>query len=56
MNRAQLSRLKALEKEKLRLRRAVSELTLEKPTLTEAARKVKGVSGPGGAPEPLAPL
>lgn len=38
MNRAQLSRLKDLEKENLRLRRAVSDLTLEKLILTEAAR------------------
>ncbi len=38
MNRAQLSRLKELEKENLRLRRAVSDLTLEKLILTEAAR------------------
>ncbi|NDV50655.1 IS3 family transposase [Salipiger sp. PrR003] len=37
MNRAQLSRLKDLEKENLRLRRAVSDLTLEKLILTEAA-------------------
>ncbi|WP_157374255.1 IS3 family transposase [Salipiger sp. CCB-MM3] len=37
MNRAQLSRLKELEKENLRLRRAVSDLTLEKLILTEAA-------------------
>ena len=38
MNRAQLSRLKGLEKENLRPRRAVSDLTLEKLILTEAAR------------------
>lgn len=38
MNRAQLSRLKKLEKENLRLRRAVSDLTLEKLILTEAAQ------------------
>ena len=38
MNRAQLSRLKDLEKENLRLRRAVSDLTLEKLILTEAAQ------------------
>ncbi|OLS52061.1 transposase [Rhodovulum sulfidophilum] len=37
MNRAQLSRLKDLEKENLRLRRVVSDLTLEKLVLTEAA-------------------
>ncbi len=38
MNRAQSSRLKELEKEKLRLRRAVSDLTLEKLILTESAQ------------------
>ena len=38
MNRAQLSRLKELEKENLRLRRTVSDLTLDKLILTEAAR------------------
>ena len=38
MNRAQLSRLKELEKENLRLRRAVSDLTLEKLILTEASQ------------------
>ena len=38
MSRAQLSRLKELEKENLRLRRAVSDLTLEKLILTEAAQ------------------
>ncbi len=38
MNRAQLSRLKELEKENLMLRRAVSDLTLEKLILTEAAQ------------------
>ncbi|ANT62908.1 transposase (plasmid) [Salipiger sp. CCB-MM3] len=38
MNRPQLSRLKDLEKENLRLRRAVSDLTLEKLILTEAAQ------------------
>ena len=38
MDRAQLSRLKDLEKEYLRLRRAVSDLTLEKLILTEAER------------------
>lgn len=38
MSRAQLKRLKALEKENLRLRRAVSDLTLDKQILAEAAR------------------
>ena len=34
----QLRRLKELEKENERLRRAVSDLTLDKQVLTEAAR------------------
>jgi len=38
MNRDQLKRLKELEKENGRLRRAVSALTLDKMILTEAAR------------------
>ena len=38
MGRSQLKRLKELEKENLRLRRAVSDLTLDKLILTEAAR------------------
>ncbi len=38
MNRAQLSRLRELEKETPRLRRTVSDLTLEKLILTEAAQ------------------
>jgi len=38
MQRSQLARLKELEKESLRLRRAVSDLTLHKLILTEAAR------------------
>ncbi len=38
MNRNQLKRLKELEKENGRLRRAVSDLTLDKMILTEAAR------------------
>ncbi len=38
MNRAQLKRLKELEKETLRLRRPVSDLTLDKLILTEAAK------------------
>ena len=38
MGRAQLKRLKELEKENQRLRRAVSDLTLDKLILTEAAQ------------------
>ena len=38
MKRDQLKRLKALETENQRLRRAVSDLTLDKMILTEAAR------------------
>ena len=38
MNRDQLKRLKALEAENQRLRRAVSDLTLDKMILTEASR------------------
>ena len=38
MNREQLKRLKELEKENQRLRRAVSDLTLDKMILSEAAR------------------
>jgi len=38
MNRAQLKRLKELEKENQRLRRAVSDLTLDKLILAEAAK------------------
>ena len=38
MNRDQLKRLKALEAENQRLRRAVSDLTLDKMILSEAAR------------------
>lgn len=37
MTRVQLKRLKELEKENQRLRRAVSDLTLDKLILTEAA-------------------
>ena len=37
MGRVQLKRLKELEKENQRLRRAVSDLTLDKLILTEAA-------------------
>jgi len=38
MSRDQLKRLKALEAENSRLRRAVSDLTLDKMILSEAAR------------------
>jgi transposase-like protein len=38
MNRDQLKRLKALEAENQRLRRAVSDQTLDKMILTEASR------------------
>ena len=38
MKTDQLKRLKELEKENQRLRRAVSDLTLDKVILTEAAR------------------
>ncbi len=38
MNRAQLKRLKVLEKENARLRRAVSDLTLDKMILMETTR------------------
>jgi transposase-like protein len=38
MNRKQLKRLKELEKENQRLRQAVSDLTLDKMILAEAAR------------------
>jgi putative transposase len=38
MNRDQLKRLKELEKDNQRLRRVVSDLTLDKLILTEAAR------------------
>lgn len=47
MSRAQLKRLKELETENQRLRRAVSDLTLDKMILSEAAR--------GNCLEPLAP-
>jgi len=38
MQRSQLDRLKKLEKENQRLRRAVSDMTLDKLILTEAAK------------------
>ena len=40
MNRDQLKRLKALEAENRRLRRAVSDLTLDKMILAEASRGI----------------
>jgi putative transposase len=43
MSRDQLKRLKELEAENQRLRRAVSDLTLDKMILTEATR---GTAGP----------
>ena len=43
MNRDQLKRLKELEKENARLRRAVSDLTLDKLILTEAAKGTEGL-------------
>ena len=53
MNRDQLKRLKELEVENQRLRRAVSDLTLDKLILTEAAR---GTEGPRSeTSEPFAP-
>jgi hypothetical protein len=42
MSRDQLKRLKELEKENQRLRKAVSDLTLDKMILTEAARGMYG--------------
>jgi len=42
MSRAQLKRLEELEKENQRLRRAVSDLTLDKLILAEAARGAEG--------------
>ena len=42
MNRDQLKRLKVLESENHRLRRAVSDLTMNKMILTEAARRTAG--------------
>jgi len=42
MNRDQLKRLKELETENQRLRRAVSDLTIEKLILKEAARGPEG--------------
>lgn len=42
MNRDQLKRLKELEAENQRLRRAISDLTLDKMILAEAARGTEG--------------
>ena len=42
MSRDQLKRLKELEAENQRLRRAVSDLTLNKMILTEATRRTAG--------------
>ena len=51
MNRDQLKRLKVLESENHRLRRAVSDLTLDKMILTEAARgNFQALHAVGGAP------
>ena len=47
MNRAQLKRLKELEKENQHLRRAVSDLTLDKLILTEAATGARRGCLPG---------
>ncbi len=64
MGTEQLKELKRLQKENERLRRAVSDLTLDKLILSEAAKGVRGVPETvirpfqprtGGAPEPLAP-
>ena len=49
----QVKRLKELEKENQRLRRAVSELTLDKLILTEAARGAEGQRS--ATSEPFAP-
>ena len=53
MNRDQLKRLKEPEVENQRLRRAVSDLTLDKLILTEAARGTEGPSSETS--EPFAP-
>lgn len=53
MGRAQLKRLKVLEKENQRLRRAVSDLTLDKLILTEAAAGAEGQRS--ATTEPFAP-
>lgn len=44
METDRLKELKRLQKENDHLRRAVSDLTPDKPILTEAAKGVKGVS------------
>ena len=43
MKSDQVKRLKALELENTRLQRAVSDLTLDKLILTEAAREAEGL-------------
>ena len=53
MGREQLKRLKELEKENQRLRRAVSDLTLDKLILSEAARGAEGQRS--ATSEPFAP-
>ena len=50
----QARRLKELEKENMRLRKAVSDLTLDKLILAEAAKGLNGVGAPFDA-EPFAP-
>jgi len=45
MTTTQVKRLKELEKENLRLRRAVSDLTLDKPILQEAAKGIGAGEG-----------
>lgn len=51
-NRDQLKRLKELEVENQRLRRAVSDLTLDKLILTEAARGTEGPRSETSEPFP----
>ncbi len=53
MRTDQLKRLKVLEKENTRLRRAVSDLTLDKMILTEATRGPEGQRS--ATTEPFAP-
>lgn len=52
MNRDQLKRLKELEVENQRLRRAVSDLTVDKLILTEAARGTEGPRSETSVPFP----
>jgi transposase-like protein len=56
MNRDQLKRLKALESENQRLRRAVSDLTLDKMILKEAARGTEGPRSETSKPFAAAPV